>query len=178
MRARDPFAHPEAAIRRVYAYVAYRIGPGAAAEDVTSEAILRAVRYRNRFDPKKGDALAWLVGIARTCLADHFARRVEENPPAAGEPSSGDFEADVVRRLSVTEAVSRLPERDRELIALRYGADLSTAQIAALLGMSTNAVDVALNRSRSRLRSELEQEGFEAATRPPVRARPAPQSDG
>ena len=178
MRPRDPFAHPEAAIRRVYAYVAYRIGPGAAAEDVTSETMLRAVRYRDRFDPNKGDALSWLVGIARTCVADHFARQVEETPPAAGEPSSGDFEADVVRRLSVTDAVSRLAERDRELIALRYGADLSTAQIGAVLGMSTNAVDVALNRCRTRLRSELEQEGFAAPTRRRMTARAAPQSDG
>jgi RNA polymerase sigma-70 factor (ECF subfamily) len=177
MRARDPLAHPHEAIRRVYAYVAYRIGPGAAAEDVTSETMLRAVRYQSRFDPKKGEALAWLVGIARTCLADYFARQEEGGPQPPLEPSSGDVEVDVLTRLSVTQAVARLGERDRELIALRYGADLSTAQIGALLGLSTNAVDVALNRCRTRLRSELEHEGFAAPSRLRLEPRPA-QPDG
>src|SRR5262249_42292456 len=130
------------------------------------------------FDPKKGDPLAWLVGIARTCLADHFARQAEAVPPNAAEPSSQDVETDVVRRLAVTDAVSRLPERDRELIALRYGADLSTAQSGAVLGMSINAVGVALSRCRARLRSELERDGFAARARRGVRARPAAQSDG
>ena len=153
MRTRDPLAHPEAAIRRVYAYVAYRIGPGPAAEDVTSETMLRAVRYRDRFDPKKGDPLAWLVGIARTCLADHFARQAEAVPPNAAEPSSQDVETDVVRRLAVTDAVSRLPERDRELIALRYGADLGNQFIARLTGLSVSNVSTILHRAVQALRA-------------------------
>ena len=48
--------------------------------------------------------------------------------------------------------------RDRELIALRYGADLSSAQIGVLLDLTTNAVDVALHRARERLRSTIEAE--------------------
>ena len=46
MRSRDPLADPEQLIERVYSYVAYRIGPGADAEDVTSEAFARALRGR------------------------------------------------------------------------------------------------------------------------------------
>ena len=171
MRKHDPLARPEDAIRRVYSFVAYRIGPGPAAEDVTSETLLRAVRYRDRFDPRKGDPLAWLVGIARTCLADHFARQPEAQLPDE-TPAPGDLETDVVRRLSVLEAVSRLGERDRELVALRYGADLSTAQIAELLGLTPNAVDVALTRCRAHLRSELEDEGHPARPPAPIRTRP------
>ncbi|TML20721.1 MAG: sigma-70 family RNA polymerase sigma factor, partial [Actinobacteria bacterium] len=58
-------------------------------------------------------------------------------------------------RLSVGAAVAALGDLDRELIALRYGADLSTRQIGELLAMKSGAVDVALHRARERLRSEL-----------------------
>jgi RNA polymerase sigma-70 factor (ECF subfamily) len=82
-----------------------------------------------------------------------------------------------VRRVTVATAVSRLGERDRELVALRYGADLSTAQIAGVLSLAPNAVDVALNRCRARLRVELEHQGFASPTRPRMRAQAA-QPDG
>ena len=49
----------------MYAYVAYRIGDGPDAEDVTSEAFARALRYRESFDESKGDAVSWMIGIAR-----------------------------------------------------------------------------------------------------------------
>ena len=73
-------------------------------------------------------------------------------------PAAGDLEEEVIQRISVAEAVGRLDSRDRELIALRYGADLSAAQIGVLLGLTTNAVDVALHRARERLRSTIEAE--------------------
>ncbi len=56
----------------------------------------------------------------------------------------------------VAAAVATLDERNRELIALRYGADLTAKQIAAVLGVRTNAVEVALHRALGRLRAELE----------------------
>ena len=55
---RDPFSNPEPLIRRTYAYVAYRIGEGHDAEDVTSAAIERALRYRSSYDPRKGEPLS------------------------------------------------------------------------------------------------------------------------
>jgi DNA-directed RNA polymerase specialized sigma24 family protein len=63
--ARDPLADPEALIRRVYAYAAYRLGDGPDAEDVTSEVFERALRYRDSYDRSKGEPVAWLLGIAR-----------------------------------------------------------------------------------------------------------------
>ncbi len=59
-------------------------------------------------------------------------------------------------QLAVQEAVARLSERDRELVALRYGADLTARQIAETLGLQTNAVEVALHRLHAKLRMELE----------------------
>lgn len=69
----DPLRNPEPLIRRVYGYVAYRIGDGPDAEDITSETFERALRYQKSFDPQKGEPLAWLIGIAR--------RLIEGRPP-------------------------------------------------------------------------------------------------
>ncbi|HVV59195.1 MAG TPA: sigma-70 family RNA polymerase sigma factor [Gaiellaceae bacterium] len=158
MIRRDPFRQPEELVRRLYSYVAYTIGDGPDAEDVTSEAFERGLRYRSSYDPGKGTPLTWLIGIARRCIADR-AGRVLPLPIAelTDEPGHEDLEARSVVRLSVREAVARLPERDRELVALRYGADLTARQIAELLDLRTNAVEVALHRLHARLRAELDQ---------------------
>lgn len=157
---RDPLHDPAPLIRRVYAYVAYRMGDCAEAEDVTSETFARALRYRKSYDAAKGTPISWLIGIARRCVDESFSR-----PQSASDPPDraclGDLESDAIQRLTVTAAVSRLGERDRELIALRYGADLSARQIAQRLELSTNAVDVALHRARSRLQALLEEQSSE-----------------
>jgi RNA polymerase sigma factor (sigma-70 family) len=57
--------------------------------------------------------------------------------------------------LSVQAAVAQLSSREQELIALRYGADLTGRQIGEVVGMSTHAVEVALGRIEDRLRSAL-----------------------
>jgi len=139
-------------IRRVYAYVAYRIGDGPDAEDVTSEVFVRALRYRGSYDPAKGQPITWLTGIARTVLIENGQSPQmlgEDALPALVEPSQ---EERTDERLALTDALAHLSERDRELLALRYGADLKAKQIAALADMDTHAVEVALSRALARLR--------------------------
>jgi RNA polymerase sigma-70 factor, ECF subfamily len=152
---RDPLADPEQLLRRVYSYVAYRIGPGPDAEDVTSETYARALRSRDTYDPARGTPVAWLIGIARRCLAEALAAR-----PLLSEPldaaDAGDLEERSIRRLALAAAVASLDEREQELIALRYGADLSARRIGEILGLRTNAVEVALHRALLRLRDRLE----------------------
>jgi RNA polymerase sigma-70 factor, ECF subfamily len=153
--ARDPLANPAPLIRRVYAYAAYRLGDGPDAEDITSEAFERALRYRDSFDPGRGDAAAWLIGIARRCIADAALRNAIPTDEVPEQPVQG-HEEDALLRLELRTGLGRLDERDRELLALRYGADLSARQIAELLELKTNAVEVALHRALARLRGHLE----------------------
>jgi RNA polymerase sigma-70 factor, ECF subfamily len=153
---RDPLAHPESLIRTVYAYVAYRIGPGPDAEDITSEVFERALRYRSSYDPKRGEPAAWLIGIARRCVSGAASNPHRELGSLEESAAPGDVADEAISRLSMAEAVARLSERDRELIALRYGADLSGRQIGSLLDMSANAVDVAVHRAVERLRVALD----------------------
>jgi RNA polymerase sigma factor (sigma-70 family) len=157
MPGRDPFADPQPLIRRVYAYVAYRIGDGADAEDVTSATLERALRYRDRFDPRKGDAPAWLIGIARRQISDHFGERPLVVGEAPEQLAAGELETDAATRIDLRRAVGQLGDRDRELIGLRYGADLTARQIGEVLGLQTNAVEVALHRALQTLREQLEQ---------------------
>jgi RNA polymerase sigma factor (sigma-70 family) len=165
---RDPLANPEPLIRRVYAYVAYRVGDGPDAEDLTSETFERAIRYRKSYDARKGEPVAWLLGIARRCI-DGRGPRMELASEFAEQQTTGDLEEDAIRRISIAGVVATLDERDRELIALRYGADLTARQIAELLGARTNAIEVALHRALGRLRTTLEDENEPA----PVRKRGA-----
>jgi RNA polymerase sigma factor (sigma-70 family) len=155
MSRHDPLADPAPLIRSVYAYVAYRLGPGPDAEDVTSEVFERALRYRAGYDPRRGEPIGWLIGIARRCLAG-AGRPANEVGAVVDAGQSGDLEADTVSRLTLEAAVKDLDEREQELVALRYGADLTARQIGIVIGMTTNAVEVALHRARSRLRSALE----------------------
>jgi RNA polymerase sigma factor (sigma-70 family) len=173
----DPLADPEPLIRRIYTYVAYRIGDGPDAEDVTSATIERALRYRSSFDPRKGKPQSWLIGIARSCVDDHLRGRILPAEEMLEKAGPDELETDAVMRLSVGAAMGALDELDRELIALRYGADLSTRQIGELLGMKANAVDVALHRARERLRRHLEGVGVEGSRSPAVSlAGPAAES--
>jgi RNA polymerase sigma factor (sigma-70 family) len=139
----------------VYAYVAYRIGDGPDAEDVTSDAFERALRYRDRYDPSRGEPVAWLIGIARRRVNGALAASRPLARERRDEAAPGSLEEATVRRLTIAEALNKLAERDRELIALRYGADLTAAQIAEIVGARTNAIEVALHRALGRLRAEL-----------------------
>ena len=158
MLRRDPLSVPEPLIRRVYAYAAYRVGDGPDAEDVTSEAFARALRYRDSYDPAKGEPAAWLVGIARRCADELLAERAATTGEVPDAAAPGDLEEETGRRLELAAALAELGPRDRELVALRYGADLSAKQIGELLDLRTNAVEVAVHRALGRLRETLERE--------------------
>jgi RNA polymerase sigma factor (sigma-70 family) len=157
-RRRHPLHDPEPLIRRVYAYAAYRIGPGPDAEDVTSAVFERALRYEHTYDRDKGEFVGWLLGIARRCVDDHLSapRTVPLDPEDAPE-SPQDVETEVVERVALTGALGELEERDRELVSLYY-AGLNGGQIAELLDARRNTIDVALHRALGRLRTILDRQ--------------------
>jgi RNA polymerase sigma factor (sigma-70 family) len=163
----DPLANPAPLVRRVYSFVAYRIGDGADAEDVTSATFECALRYRSTFDARRGKPVPWLLAIARHEIGRYFAQR--RLPAINGvEPASWvDVTEDTDRRLDIAVALRVLDDTERELIALRYGADLTAQRIGEVLGRRTNAVEVALHRALSKLRSELERSSVPEAVRMP-----------
>ena len=138
-----------------YAYVAYRVGDGPDAEDITAATFERALRYRAAFDPKRGEPVAWLIGIARREISTHYMGAPVVMHELPDTEVRGDFAEGSAERLDLRAALAELDDRDRELVALRYGADLTARQIGELLELKTNAVEVALHRALRRLRDRL-----------------------
>ena len=171
MRRRDRLSNPEPLIRRVYAYAAYRIGPGPDAEDVTSEVFERALRYEDTFDEEKGEFVAWLLGIARRCVDQYLAQpRTLPLEPEAPEAGDAGLEAEVVERVALADAMSELSERDRELVSLHY-AGLNGGQIAELLDVRRNTIDVALHRALARMKTIVERQDVETDEATAIRRR-------
>ncbi|HEV3479905.1 MAG TPA: sigma-70 family RNA polymerase sigma factor [Gaiellaceae bacterium] len=174
MLRNDPLRNPEALIERVYSYVAYRIGGGADAEDVTSETFERAVRYRHSYDPAHGTPLAWVLGIARRCTNDALAARRHGDVALNEAQAPGDLEAEAADRLELESALAQLPPADAELLSLRYGADLSAKQIAEAMNSTPGAVRVGLHRAHARLRAIVEDGRQEPVPQARIQIQPAP----
>jgi RNA polymerase sigma factor (sigma-70 family) len=146
----------------VYAYVATLLRDRAAAEDVTALAFERAYRRRRSFDRARGDERAWLFGIARNAALDELRRRkrhatlaVDPEDPAAADAlaSLGEDPADeALRRTAVRAALDRLAPRERELVALKFHAGFTNAEIARVLGVSESNAGTLLHRTIAKLR--------------------------
>ena len=141
----------------VYAYVATLLHDRVAAEDVTALAFERAYRRRRTFDRRRGEERAWLFGIARNAALDELRRRRRiaalvtdpEDIEAAGPDDGADVE---LRRTTVRAALATLPARDRELIALKFHAGMSNAELARVLGVSESNAGTMLHRTMEKLR--------------------------
>jgi RNA polymerase sigma-70 factor, ECF subfamily len=141
----------------VYAYVAGLLRDPAAAEEVTAAAFERAYRKRNRFDPGRGEPRAWLFGIARNAALDELRRRgrqaeLSAEPADLAAASADSHLAEGERRLAVSAALARLRPAERELIALKFFAGLSNAEIAAVIGASESNAGTRLHRALTKLR--------------------------
>ena len=144
----------------VYGFLAYRLGRRQDAEDLTQLTFERALKAWGRFDPTRAQPATWLLAIARNVLIDHWradrsAQHEALDPDAPGLPSHG-IGADLGFEPELERAMSGLGDRDLELLALRFGADLTGQQIAELSDMSLAAVQQSLSRSLRRLREALE----------------------
>jgi RNA polymerase sigma-70 factor (ECF subfamily) len=148
----------------VYGFFGYRLRSRERAEDLTQATFERALRAWDRFDPERASAKTWLLAIARNVLVDHYraegARAERPLPdPNHAKPELGTVGPDE-RGLGPTpelaQALEQLSERERELIALRFGGDMTGAQIAELTELSLANVQQILSRSLRRLREALE----------------------
>lgn len=140
----------------VYAYVLTLLRDPAAAEDVTALAFERAYRRRRTFDRRRGEERPWLFGIARNAALDELRRR-RRVATLVGEPSEVEVadsdEGEVaLRRTAVQAALAKLPAREREIVALKFHAGLSNAELARVLGISESNAGTLLYRTMEKLR--------------------------
>jgi RNA polymerase sigma factor (sigma-70 family) len=144
----------------VFAYAATLLRDSAAAEDVTALAFERAYRRRSRFDARRGSPRAWLFGIARNAALDELRSRKRaasaEIPGPLAEPGPDEAAELAAERDAVRRALGRLAARDREVIALKYHAELSNAELAAVLGVSASNAGTLLHRAMTKLREAVD----------------------
>jgi len=152
------------ALPRIFGYFITRVGGRVAvAEDLTQETMLAAVRSAT--GPDDPDAvIAWLFGIARHKLMDHYRRQEREQrhfgralePEALNlepAPPLPDLDLDALHvRDAIIATLDKLPPRQRSAIVLRYIDGCDVATTAALLEVSIHAAESLLARARAAFR--------------------------
>jgi RNA polymerase sigma factor (sigma-70 family) len=149
----------------VYGFLAYRVRLVSDAEDLTQETFERALRAWDSFDPRKGSVRTWLLAIARNALIDHGRREGSRSRTGlawrvrlADAPTEPGPEESLGVSPELAAALDELRERERSVLALRFGADLPTPEIAEFLDLSTTNVQQILSRALRKLRRELREE--------------------
>jgi RNA polymerase sigma-70 factor (ECF subfamily) len=144
---------------RVYNFFRYRVGGGPEAEDLTSVTFEKAWRARHRYRRDRAAFGTWLLAVARNVAVDHYRRRRKQVPiEAAAGLAAGPTPEDLAERRSDAERLARLlaalPDRERELLALKYGAGLTNRDVARLTGLSETNVGTVLHRAIQGLRAD------------------------
>lgn len=141
----------------LFAYLASLLKDAAAAEEVTAQAFERAYSKRHRYRARRGSARAWLFGIARNTALVELRRR-KRQAALADEPVDDRGEGtqhraeDSLRWSVVRSALEGIPTREREIIVLKFGCDLSNREIANVVGKSESNVGTMLYRTMQKLR--------------------------
>ena len=148
----------------VFRYINYRVGNRNEAEDLTSVVFEKALAAFHRYDSNKSAPQTWLLTIARNTVTDHLRKSskrktmpldnaigVESADPSPPEETERREEYE---RLQVCLAV--LPQREQEIISLKFGAELNNRQIASVVGISENNVGTILFRAIGKLRNCFE----------------------
>lgn len=146
----------------VYRYISQRVYNQQVAEEITSQTFLAAFEafpsYRHR-----GYFAAWLFSIARKKIADHYRKdrheqsldqaiQIGENPHYLGQVISNE------RMQLLQKALMRLPEKEQELLRLRFSAELSFREMAVLSHKSEEAIKKSFYRLLAQLQSQMEEE--------------------
>jgi RNA polymerase sigma-70 factor (ECF subfamily) len=140
----------------LFAFLVYRTNDRALAEDLLADAFERALR--GKFNPRKASAKTWLYTIALNVLRDHVRRTAAEGRAYAKVDTGGeggDPFAGVEVRDELLRALGGLAAEEREAIALRFGADLTVPEMAAVLGVPLTTVEGRVYRALRKLREAL-----------------------
>jgi len=152
------------ALPQVYGYLLPRCGSTVVAEDLTAETFMAAVTAVRQGRVQAPElTVAWLVGVARHKLADHWRRSAREQrglaevavlTEEAGDPWDEHLDVQAAHA-----ALARLPGPQRAALTLRYLDGLPVAEVSECLGRSLHATETLLVRARAALRRVYREEG-------------------
>lgn len=147
-----------AQLPRVLNFFRYRLGTAADAEDLAARTFEKAWGARHRYRSDLAGFSTWLLTIARNVAIDHLRARPRYEPldvavvmPAPDHtPEQQALQHSEAQRLAALLAT--LPPRHRELIAMKFGADMTNRAIARATGLSESNVGTILHRAVESLR--------------------------
>jgi RNA polymerase sigma-70 factor (ECF subfamily) len=150
----------EAHARQLLAFLIFRTGDRALADDLLADTFERVLRTKRRFDPTRGSEKTWLYAIALNCLRDHARRQAVEKraleriggPAEEWQPVDTDtvHDRDLVRR-----SLEILSDDERLVVSLRFGADLTMPEIAKVIREPLTTVEGRVYRALGKLRAEI-----------------------
>lgn len=149
----------DSAVPEVYGYLVSRCGSAAVAEDLTSETFLAACDAVERGTVPEL-TVAWLIGVARHKLVDHWRRQEREQRVTARvdpEPATVDDWDVRLDALTAHETLAELGGHHRSALTLRYLDGLPVREVAECLGRTEGATEVLLVRARTAFRDRYEQ---------------------
>lgn len=149
--------------RAVGAFIFMSLRDAHHAEDVLQEVAADASRNFDKYDPKR-PFVAWLIGIARQRLVDHYRKqqtnRIELSADVVAmlDQSYAETAEEIDDRLvALRKCMDKLPEHHKLLINRRYGFDDALADIAKSVGSNAKAVNAMLTRVRKLLADCVQQ---------------------
>jgi RNA polymerase sigma-70 factor (ECF subfamily) len=150
-------------VSAVFAFFSYAVSRETA-EDLTASTFEKVIRAWSGYDVQRGPERAWVLAIARNLLTDHYRRQshrdtvsTDQHPLLLDALSSDDWVERRLTRADLHGWLEQLGQREREILALRYGADLPATDIAELTGLTAANVHQIVSRSLRRLRELAEQ---------------------
>lgn len=150
------------ALPRVYGYLLSRCGGAALAEDLTAQTFLAAVDAVRRDEPPTVST-AWLIGVARHKLVDHWRRQAREERDlrtiSEDQPETEDRWDVHLDGLAARATLERLGPHHRAALTLRYLDDLPVPEVATMLRRTVHATEGLLVRARKAFRLAYPAEG-------------------
>jgi len=154
--------------KRVYNYISYRINNHNDTGDLVSQVFERVIQKYSTYNPKSSVFEAWLIGIARNTVTDYFRKQKKTfniSMEAVIDFISRSRQPEEVivtneNNASLIKALTKLSEKERNVVAMKFAAELKNTDIAEVLGISDSHVGVILFRSLKKLRKELEEEVY------------------
>lgn len=145
---------------RLYNYFRYRLGDESVAEDLTSAVLEKAWLKRHRYRRDRAGFSVWLFAIAKNEVVAYLRKRRITLPISMAENATGETTEYILEHSQDLQTLSRLlaglPERERELVSLKFGADLNNREISAVTGLSESNVGTLLSRILQKLRTQWE----------------------
>jgi RNA polymerase sigma-70 factor (ECF subfamily) len=150
---------------RVFRYISYQVGNMDLAEDLTSAVFEKVLTRLDSYRSDKAAFSTWLLTIARNTVIDYYrvkSRKLTISIEETFEPASEEIspEEKVIRKeelKSLNAYLRELPQQEREIVSLKFGAELNNRQIAKILDLSESNVGTILYRVICKLRDKFKE---------------------